>query len=286
MGALLVIGCDGIHSRTRQLLLGEDNPAAHPSYTQGYCFRALVPMDKARGNLSEHRASTRFMYNGRGGHVVTYPVSMGEWLNVLLVIRDPNPWREAAADGRGRHTARGTKAEAVAAFKDWHPTVRAIVDLLPEELDKWGIFDMLESPAPSYARGGLCVAGDAAHAAGPHLGAGAGFGMEDALVLSELLEAVDKGEAAGRSGRRSKVEMCRDALRAYNDVRYERTQWLVANTRDACDLFQARYGEVGSDWEKFAKEITWRFYKIWEYDVDGMVKEALEDFQDKSGLQG
>jgi salicylate hydroxylase len=276
---LIVIGCDGIRSRIRQILLGEDNPAAHPSYSKRYCFRALVPMDQARKHLSEYRASTRFMYNGRDGHAITYPISMGKWLNVLLVIEDPDPWKTAD----GKHTTWGSKKEALEAFKDWHPTVRSIVELLPDELDKWGIFDMLDSPAPFYSRGSVCIAGDAAHATGPHLGAGAGFGMEDALVLSALLEAVDKGNVAEDKAGRSKVELCRDALKAYNDVRYERTQWLVANTRDACDLFHARYKGVDRDWEKFAKEITWRFHKIWEYDIDGMVKEALEDFQGKSG---
>ncbi|KAI0134689.1 hypothetical protein BJ170DRAFT_212217 [Xylariales sp. AK1849] len=269
----VVVGCDGIRSRVRQLLLGEDNPASCPSYTNQFCFRALVPMNEARKNLSAHRTSTRFMYNGPDAHIITYPVSMGDWLNVLLVIADANPW----ATEDGKHTTRGRKEEALDAFKDWHPTARAIVDLLPEEMDKWAIFDMLEHPAPFYSRGTACIAGDAAHAVGPHLGAGAGFGMEDALALSELLEAVarDLECGSGRSG----AEMCRVALKVYHDVRYERTQWLAGRTREACDLFQGRQKGVGSDVEKFGEEITWRFHKIWEFDVAGMIKEALEQYE-------
>ncbi|KAI1862577.1 uncharacterized protein JN550_010102 [Neoarthrinium moseri] len=275
----VVIGCDGIRSRVRQLILGEDNPASHPSYTKQFCFRGLVPMDKARKTLSEYRASTRFMYNGPGAHAITYPVSP-ELLNVLLVISDSNPW--STTDGR--HTARGRKKEALEAFKNWHSSVRAIIDLMPDDMDKWAIFDMLEHPAPFYSKGAVCIAGDAAHATGPHLGAGAGFGIEDALVLSELMEAVDR--AARMKGGKPRAQICRDALSVYNDVRYERTQWLVGRTREACDLFQWRDKDVGKDFEKFGKEITWRFHQIWEYDLDKMVEDAIQGLNSKVKSNG
>src|SRR4051812_2529286 len=108
---------------------------------------------------------------------------MGGALNVLAVVSDPTPW--PAEDDR--HTAPARKPEVVEAFGGWHPTVQAIVKLLPDELDKWAIFDMFDNPAPFSPRGARAVAGDAAHAAGPHLGAGTAMGIEDALVLSAVL---------------------------------------------------------------------------------------------------
>jgi salicylate hydroxylase len=224
-----------------------------------------VPTQEALRTLSSDRTSTRFMYNGPNAHAITYPVTK-DLLNVLLVISDPNPWETED----GRHIARGRKQEALDAFADWHPTVRAVVDLMPEEMDKWAIFDMMEHPAPFYARGRVCVAGDAAHAAGPHLGAGAGFGMEDALVLAELLRTVNEA-----SDQRFRAQMCRDLLRVYNDERYDRTQWLVRQTRVACDLFQWRDPDVGSDSEKFSREITRIFHHIWTFDIEGSAKDAV-----------
>ncbi|KAH8199682.1 hypothetical protein TruAng_006151 [Truncatella angustata] len=267
----VVIGCDGIHSRIRQILLGEDNPASYPAYSNQFCFRGLIPMDEARKTLSEHRASTRFMYNGPNAHSITYPVSK-DLLNVLLVISDPKPWNGPD----GKHTSRGRKQEALDAFKDWHPSVKNIVDLLPEEMEKWAIFDMIENPAPFYSKGSVCIAGDAAHAAGPHLGAGAGFGMEDALILCALLEAADNTPASKDD--RSKVEMCHDLLQVYNDARYERTQWLVKRTREAVDLFQWKDSSVGNNVGKFSEEITWRFHKIWDFAVEAMAEKAVWDF--------
>lgn len=254
-------------------------------------------MEKAYEHVSRYRASTRFMYNGPNAHSITYPV--GEFLNVLLVVSDPEPWQ---APG-GKHTAFGPKDAAVKAFEDWQPSARGIVDLLPNDLDKWAVFDMLEHPAPYYARGSVAIAGDAAHATGPHLGAGAGFGMEDALALVGLLEAVDRrlsptfattkalfpdGGPNGGGGQSSskpatKSELVHKALAAYQDIRYERTQWLIKATREASEMFQWQYEPVGNDPVKFGEEITRRFYQIWNYDVHGMVRDALEDFHGRIG---
>jgi len=98
---------------------------------------------------------------------------------------------------------------------------------------------MLDHPAPKYNDGCVAIAGDAAHAAGPHLGAGAGFGIEDALVLATAIAHVDKKVHTGRVADAEKVDMCSKALSAYNGVRYDRTQWLVGATREACSYFQA-----------------------------------------------
>lgn len=228
--------------------------------------------------------------------------------------------------------AKASKSEAIEAFKSWHPTIRSIVDLLPdaEAVDsdetkalRWDIYDMHDHPAPYYTRGGVCLAGDAAHASTPHLGSGAGFGIEDALTLATVLEAVDKeiidaGEGArvtgtmmrddgndnleedaevvtqdesnatrGKTNKKvKKPDLCRAALAAYNDVRYERTQWLPGASREACGLFQWE-GEAGrrgrDDPAWFGEEITRRFYHIWNYDIDGMVRDVLAQFRGRVG---
>ncbi|KAI0599537.1 hypothetical protein F4775DRAFT_114855 [Biscogniauxia sp. FL1348] len=274
----VVIGCDGIHSRVRQLILGEANPASYPAYTHKYCFRTLVPMDRAREALGEERTVQRFMYNGPDAHCMIYPVAMGKLLNVLLVISDPNPWQ--AGD---RHTARGDRQEAVEAYAGWHPHVRALVDLLPQQLDKWAIFDMFEKPAPYYNVGSVAVAGDAAHASGPHLGSGAGFGIEDALVLATVLEAADQGLAASRSKTgEGQAAACRRALAAYNEMRFDRAQWLAGATREASALFQWQDEEVGSDHAKFQPRIHRLFHTIWDNDIDKMVSDAIRVYTDRA----
>ena len=58
----VVIGCDGIKSRVRALLVGEDRPAAAPSFTHKYAYRGLVPMDKAVEAVGEELASNACMH--------------------------------------------------------------------------------------------------------------------------------------------------------------------------------------------------------------------------------
>lgn len=59
----MVIGCDGIKSRVRALLLGDDlHPAASPSFTHKYAYRGLVPMDKAVAAVGEELASNSCMH--------------------------------------------------------------------------------------------------------------------------------------------------------------------------------------------------------------------------------
>ncbi|KAI1296438.1 hypothetical protein F5Y03DRAFT_410165 [Xylaria venustula] len=269
----IVIGCDGIRSRVRQLILGEANPAAYPRYTNKFCFRALIPIDRARKVLDETRIARRFMYNGPGAHAITYAVANGTLLNVLFVVTNPNPWL------LDRHTAPGTKQEVIDAYADWHPVVRDLIELLPEKLDKWAIFDMYDYPAPYYNVGAVALAGDAAHASGPHLGSGAGFGIEDSLVLASVLKAADE-EVRTHQTRKSKVQVSHAVLKAYNTVRFDRDQWLPGATREAADLFQWMSKEVsGSDHEKFLSKISVLYHTIWDNDIDEMVKVAVTEFQ-------
>ena len=57
-----IIGCDGIKSRVRQMIVGADHPSAKPSYTHKYAYRGLVPMEKAIEAVGEERAQNACMY--------------------------------------------------------------------------------------------------------------------------------------------------------------------------------------------------------------------------------
>ncbi|KAK5653285.1 hypothetical protein OQA88_9184 [Cercophora sp. LCS_1] len=266
----VVVGCDGIWSRVR----GFVDPASGPGYTDKYCYRSLVKMEDAIKAVGEGRALTRFMYNGPNGHVITYPIGGNTLLNVLVVLSDDKPW----PDGE-KHTAPGSKKEVVEAFKGWNETVRSIVGLLPEEMDTWALFDMGDKPAGRYNNGRVAIAGDAAHATGPHLGAGGGMGIEDALALTVLFEAVGKKwEGQGAEERKQVVAK---ALQAYNDARYDRTQKIVQSTRAACALFEWETPEVMDDGPKFAAAIKPIFHNVWDYDLDDMVQKAVEALESK-----
>ncbi|KAF5865101.1 hypothetical protein ETB97_005342 [Aspergillus alliaceus] len=265
-----VIGCDGIKSRVRELVLGEGNPASYPHYTHKLAYRGLVPMEKATARLGHYRAHNQHMYGGPNAHVLHFQVAKQTLMNVVAFVTDPGDW---PLDQNMSQPA--TKDEVAGAFAEWGPTVRAIIDLLPVELEKWAVFDSLEYPAPTYSRGRVCIAGDAAHASAPHHGAGAGVGVEDALALTFLLDMVQSGNKRRGQTRFSLQE----AFAAFSTVRRKRSQWLVRSSREACEIYEWNDPQCGSDMDKGYEEIKRRSHKIWHFDIDGMLKQLEQEYK-------
>ena len=76
--------------------------------------------------------------------------------------------------------------------------------------------------APTFSNGRVYIAGDAAYASAPHHGAGAGFGVEDALALGTVMEeAVATLKYTGKTTSRSAALTA--AFEAYDAARRERT---------------------------------------------------------------
>lgn len=78
-----VIGCDGIKSRTREIVLGEDE--ARPAFSGKYAYRGIIPMQKAVDFMGEE-ARTPQMYCGYKGHVLTFPIGNGTIYNGRFLI--------------------------------------------------------------------------------------------------------------------------------------------------------------------------------------------------------
>ncbi|RAL06628.1 FAD/NAD(P)-binding domain-containing protein [Aspergillus homomorphus CBS 101889] len=264
----LVIGCDGIHSKVRRIVLGDDHPAAYAGYTHKYAFRGLVPMEKALPLLGHERAYNRHMYMGPGAHMLTFPVASGLLLNVVAFVHDEEEWTGE------KLTAMATKQEAVKAFEHFTPFTRGIIDLLPETLHRWAIFDMAANPAPTYVNGRVCLAGDAAHASAPHHGAGAGMGMEDAAALVELLQAVHS-QASRASSPHSLSGLLSAALATYDHIRLDRTQWLMQTSRFVGEMYEWQHSR---DPAQICHEIDSRSSKIWSYNIDEMIRQTRQDF--------
>lgn len=228
-------------------------------------------MDKAIAALGEDRARHRHMHTGPGSYVATVPVGLGKFVNLVAFIQDPADW-----PSKTQLTLPADKEKVIENFKDFCGPVRNLIQTAVDSsptLDKWGIFDSVEHPAPTFVKGRVCVAGDAAHAASPHHGAGAGMGVEDNLVLAELLAKVAAVPVADRTN------AVRAALQAYSDARQERTQWVAESSRVVGELFEWRYPATLRDWKKCETELGWRSHRIWDYDLDNLLEEAQADYE-------
>jgi salicylate hydroxylase len=270
---MAVIGCDGINSRVRETMFGSENPISHPNYSHKAAYRSLIPMDKAVEALGEYKAKKKHMHIGPKAHVLHFPVVNQTMMNVVAFVSDPEKWPDD-----NKLDVLANRADLEAAFADWGHSVRSIIQLLPEQLNKWAVFDTYDHPVPYYSAGQVCLAGDAAHAACPHHGAGAGVGIEDARCLASVFEEVMHAVIYTDT---PKSEILTAAFESYNFVRHERTQWLIRSSREVCDIYEWADSATGEDPEKCFEEIKWRSHKIWYFDFTGMVTDVKKDFNQR-----
>ncbi|KIM99997.1 hypothetical protein OIDMADRAFT_125866 [Oidiodendron maius Zn] len=249
-----VIGCDGIKSRMREILLGKDHEAAHAVFSGKYAYRGLIPMETAVNALGDELARNPQMYMGHHGHVLTFPIEKGKTMNVVAFrTKLDGKWPEKD------WILPSKKEDMTKDFMGWDDRVMNIIYLM-EKCDVWALFEHL--PSPTYYKGRLCLLGDAAHASTPHQGAGAGQAIEDAFILSNLLGQVASVADITRS------------FKAYDSVRRSRSQRVVTTSKEAGCLYEMEDEEVGSDLDKARENLLARYDWIWRNDLKAQLREA------------
>jgi salicylate hydroxylase len=254
--ASAVVGCDGIKSNVRPILLGKRDPAARAVFTGKYAYRGLIPMVRAVDLLGDELARNSQMYCGYGGHVLTFPIEKGKTMNVVAFqTKEDGKWEDE------RWVLPTQKKDMEADFARWGHSVKSILSLM-EKPDVWALFD--HPPARTYWKGRICLLGDSAHASTPHQGAGAGMALEDAYVLTNLLGKVQKS---------SEIEK---AFRAYDLIRRVRTQRLVTTSREAGLMYDFQGEAIGDDVLEMKKSLDHRYDWIWSENLEKELQEALQ----------
>ena len=96
--------------------------------------------------------------------------------------------------------------------------------------------------------------------------------VEDAYVLSFLL------------GEISNVRQIEGVFKAFDAVRRERTQKLVATSREAGQLWEFELEGVRDDIEKFRENVSKRMDWIWNEDLPAEVEEAKKIMLQEPGV--
>lgn len=153
------IGCDGVKSRTRQILLSKigDEENIRPRFTGKYAYRGLIPMEQAIEALGEVSRTSQIIC-GYDGHLVCFPIDQGKTLNVVAF--------QTKKDGKWEHdewVIPGTVEQAVDEFQGFSDGIKKLLGGLKKP-DVWALFE--HPPATSYTdgEGTLCLLGDCAHA--------------------------------------------------------------------------------------------------------------------------
>lgn len=190
LGADLVVGADGLHSRARLAL----NETDAPFFTGQVAWRAVVP------NVSNLGAEAQ-VFMGSGRHLVCYPLRCGGMVN-LVAVKERADWAD-----EGWHHA-DDPANLRAAFAGFGGAAQVLLDQV-EDVGVWGLFR--HPVAPCWQKGGVVLLGDAAHPTLPFMAQGANLALEDAWVLGDALARHGIGEAglaayqARRRGRAVRV---------------------------------------------------------------------------------
>jgi salicylate hydroxylase len=167
----LLIGADGIHSRVRERLFGEEKPR----FSGQIAYRGLAPAERV-AHLGLPLDVTNWV--GPGGHFIHYYVSAGRFLNYVAVSEEANWTREQWSD-------RGSISDALGNYEGWHPQIATILTAVDETF-KWALFD--RNPLPEWTRGRVALLGDACHPMLPFMAQGAAQAIEDGATLAACLK--------------------------------------------------------------------------------------------------
>lgn len=191
----LLVGCDGIHSRTRQLI---DPQAAAPAYTG-----LLSCGGYSHSTTLQPTPDTQHLIFGKRGFFGYFVKASGEvwWFSNIAHPGEPRR-SELAAIGQDEWRQR-----LLALHADDQPFIQELIRATPDTISVYPIYDL--PTTRHWRRGPLVLLGDAAHATSPSAGQGASLALEDAIVLAKCLRdspCLDEATATYERLRRARAE--------------------------------------------------------------------------------
>lgn len=253
-----VVGADGIRGISRAAVLGDVAPeCVLPRYTGVYAFRGILPMADAKAALGEHGGDAKwFMAHGRG--VVIYPISKGAEENFVFFVVDGNCEWPHANGGIVEYS----KEDMIRDLEGFDERLIKLLDWAKPL--KWPIFH--HPYTPTFYQGRICLLGDVAHAMSPHQAAGAGQGLEDAVVLTHLLALVKRPEDLDT------------AFEVYDGIRRPRAEKVVKTSAEASEMYTFSNPEYKDDIQRIVDNANDRLHWIWQHDLRVDQLEAEEEF--------
>ncbi|RRB02525.1 FAD-dependent oxidoreductase [Larkinella rosea] len=201
-----LIGCDGIHSRTRQLIFPN---APQPTYTGMVDCGGFAQLPSG---LSTSGAMQMIFGKKAFFGYIAKPDGEVYWFSNVAWPKEPkrNELNAISADEWRQRLLHNHSSDPAHLLE--------IIESTPGEIGKWPVYDM--PSLPTWHKGLVCLIGDAAHATSPHSGQGASMALEDAAVLAQCLRdslKVEHAFAKFENLRKERVEkIVRQARRTGN----------------------------------------------------------------------
>jgi len=239
----VIVGADGVHSRVRRLMVGQDSSALSGLHA----WRGVIPTEK----LPEHlREPLSVNWVGPGRHVIRYPLRRGDLTNFVGIVEgsewDVESW-----------SCKGSLEDCLADFQGWDEDVQTMIRAIDVHY-KWAL--MVREPIPNWTLGHVTLLGDAAHPTLPFLAQGAAMALEDGYVLARALEK-QPGDIPA-------------ALAAYQSARLDRTARIVRGSNENAIRFhnprladaEGAVAYIEEQWEP--TQVHQRYDWLFSYRVD------------------
>ena len=202
-----IIGCDGLHSRTRQIMI-PDGPA--PTYSGFVAAGAITPNStkKPTNQLSFHFGKKAYMI------YFVNPDNEVMWAAHLKVPNDALSEIKSTISEMWKNKVYDLFDKDTGYTRDFIKN--------ENELTKIPFYDI--SFLPTWHKGLICLVGDSAHATTPHAGQGASMAMESAITLAKCLRDISD---------------IKEAFATYQQLRKDRVEKMIALARRSGGMFTA-----------------------------------------------
>ncbi|KAI0782424.1 hypothetical protein BC629DRAFT_554712 [Irpex lacteus] len=240
----VILLADGIHGVGREAVTGRD-PKEDVVFSNYVCYRGLVPSeDLHKAGVKTDLTKRPVCFTGVDKHLIVFPIRGDKVVNIVAFVMD-----------------RSVKVGSVRLPEGQPAVVSVTKEELLKDYEGWG-------SDVTYAKGSIALLGDAAHGMTPHLGSGAGTGIEDAYLLSQLL-----------THPQTTVDNIQNVLEVYSTIRRPRAQSVWDGSMRAGDIYEG-YGEHGRAKKGMAQDLAnlWSF--VWSHDAEADYAKALKLLQE------
>ncbi|EPT01591.1 FAD/NAD-binding domain-containing protein [Fomitopsis schrenkii] len=261
----IVIGADGIKSTIRSAVT--DNPDKLPVFSNTRCFRGLIPMEEARAaGWTEEFNDRPICFVSKNRHLIVFGVNGYTTINVVAFYADhikpigseslppTEPWVQSVP-----------QEEMFKVFEGCGPQVMALLKCIKTP-SKWSIH-VVQPHLQSFVKGRVAVIGDAAHGMLPHLGSGAGQGVEDGYVIAQLL--------GHPQTTRDNVEA---VLKVFDRHVRPRARMVWEGSYKAGRAYDG-WGEHGLNVDGLAKDIGTQWDPVWFHDINDDIRAAIDELK-------
>jgi len=179
VAADIVIGADGIRSKVREVLLGEQPPR----FTGAVAHRAIFPSERLGG----FKIPDCTKWWGPDRHCLPYFMTSKRNEVYVIGVIPAAEWASEAA------SMPSSREALMADFADFHQDLQRVLEAT-EDVSVWPIFDRERDDR--WSGDDIVLMGDACHPVRPYMAAGGAMAIEDGAILSRCLEKCDNSAEA------------------------------------------------------------------------------------------